>query len=53
MQLADPWDTILARKAAEAPAVVQAAEARRKSGLIAIGVGLLLAALMMGKKGRS
>lgn len=46
----DPWDRILARKADEAPAVVQQRERDKKTGLIAIGVGLLIGALLFQPK---
>lgn len=46
----DPWDRILARKAEEAPAVVQQRERDKRTGLIAVGVGLLIGALLFQPK---
>jgi hypothetical protein len=41
------WDTVTARKAAEAPAVVQAQAQASRIRNIAIGVGLIAAAFVM------
>lgn len=42
----DPWDRILARKADEAPVMVAQRERDKRTGLIAIGIGLLIGALL-------
>lgn len=52
---ADAWDTITARKAAEAPVIVQQKAQQAKVGKLAIGIGLIVAALVMSlgnRKGR-
>lgn len=52
---ADTWDTITARKATEAPVIVQEKAKQAKVGKLAIGVGLIVAALVMtfgNRKGR-
>lgn len=49
----DSWDRITARKAAEAPVVVQAAAQRKKVSMVTIGLGLIAAALLMStRKGK-
>lgn len=48
----DSWDRITARKAAEAPVIVQAQTQRRKVSMIAIGIGLIAAALLATRKGK-
>lgn len=50
MQLSDdmdPWDRILQRKADEAPVIVQQKAEHKKVGLIAIGIGVLIAAFLI------